>query len=73
MTNDFEIYITKGGEMIDEIVSAHYADLYSSKLLTEVMTVNQGVLPRGFYFESGVSIMLPMIKKTTIKESVSLW
>ena len=52
-------YTTKGGEMLDGIVHAHYG---TEKVIIDVMRVNPGIERLPLFLPRGVSINLPAMQ-----------
>lgn len=64
-----KIYITKGGEMLDEICHAHYGNDHH---INKVLSVNEGLEFEPFILPQGLSINLPIVKAKK-EQGVSLW
>lgn len=64
-----KIYVTTGGEMLDEICHAHYG---SESMITEVYRANNGLEFQPFILPEGLEIKLPA-KKEEEKKRVTLW
>lgn len=64
-----KIYVSKGGEMLDEICFAHYGN---DKQSDEVIRANRGLEQQPFILPAGIEISLPdQVNKK--EQGVKLW
>lgn len=66
----YETYITKGGEMLDEICAANYGD---DTQLKNVLSVNRGLEFQPLFLPAFIEIKLPIIEENQEVQGVSLW
>ena len=65
-------YITKTGDMLDEIAKTYYGTL-AGRIVEQVLDANTGLAEYGPILPHGVSINLPDIKPSSSNEEIMLW
>ena len=66
----YEIYVTKGGEMLDQICAANYGD---DTQLKNVLAANGGLENQPFFLPIGLEIKLPIVEEAQERQGVTLW
>ena len=64
-------YNTSDGDVLDQIVSAHYGE--ASGQVEAVLAVNPGLAALGAVLGAGVRIALPDLSDSTSTETAQLW
>lgn len=67
-----QFYHSKDGDILDEVVFAHYGDTSGEKV-EAVLAANPGLAALGATFTAGVVIYLPDLDQETPTETDQLW
>ncbi|EKY7125089.1 tail protein X [Salmonella enterica] len=67
------IYITRDGDVLDEICARHYGVAQVVAALPVVLEANRGLADVGAIFPAGVQIILPDTEATTNEGDFQLW
>ena len=65
-------YVSSDGDVLDEIVAAHYGDTLDGKV-EAVLDANPGLAALGPVLDAGVRIALPELETPDPVETVQLW
>ncbi|MCA0905120.1 tail protein X [Ruegeria marisrubri] len=65
-------YLSKDGDVLDEVVFAHYGDTSGGKV-EAVLAANPGLAALGATFNAGVTVFLPDLEQDTQIETDQLW
>lgn len=66
-------YITRDGDMLDAICSAHYGTTLIHQTVALVLEANPGLAARGDVYRAGVRILLPVFVPEPEAGDVQLW
>lgn len=67
-----QYYHSKDGDILDEVVFAHYGDTAGGKV-EAVLSANPGLAALGAIMDAGVRIFLPDLATDTPTETEQLW
>ncbi|WP_300067677.1 tail protein X [uncultured Ruegeria sp.] len=67
-----QYYLSKDGDVLDELVFAHYGDTAAGKV-EAVLSANPGLAALGAVLDAGVSVFLPDVTSETPTETDQLW
>ncbi|SMX27304.1 Phage Tail Protein X [Pelagimonas phthalicica] len=65
-------YVTSDGDVLDQVVSAHYGDALGGKV-EAVLRANSGLAAEGAVLRAGLRIALPERGNQTPVETAQLW
>lgn len=65
-------YVSRSGDVLDQVVFNHYGDLEGLKL-EAVLEANRGLADLGPVLDEGVRVRLPDIQTEQPVETVQLW
>jgi len=71
MEKSDQVYVTRAGDVLDNICYKHYGS--TSGVVEKVLEANRGLADKGPIFDTGIQIILPVVESIQTNEVVRLW
>ncbi|MCZ2203988.1 tail protein X [Bartonella sp. A05] len=68
-----DFYVTKDGDMVDEICWRHYPKGQQALAVERVYTANYGLAEHGAILKAGITILLPSLPYPQATPVIRLW